>query len=108
MIYGDGEQTRDFVYVKDVVKANVLANSSRISGVYNIACGRSISLNVLAKCIGEILGQEVRPRYEAARPADIRHSLSDISLAWSFGYFPSYCLEDGLKETIRWYREQSI
>ena len=81
LIYGDGEQTRDFVYVKDVVKANVLANSSRISGVYNIACGRSISLNVLAKCIGEILGQEVRPRYEAARPADIRHSLSDISLA---------------------------
>jgi UDP-glucose 4-epimerase len=108
LIYGDGEQTRDFVYVKDVVKANVLANSSRISGVYNIACGRSISLNVLAKCIGEILGQEVRPRYEATRPADIRHSLADISLARSFGYSPDYSLEDGLKETIRWYRGQEI
>ncbi len=90
------------------VKANILANCSRISGVYNIACGKSISLNVLAESIGKILGHEERPRYEAARPADIRHSLADISRASSFGYFSDYCLKDGLKETIQWYRGQFI
>lgn len=106
VIYGDGEQTRDFVYVKDVVKANVLASQSRVSGVYNIACGKSISLNVLAEGIGEILGREVRPRYEAPRSADIRHSLADICKARGLGYSPDYSIEDGLKETIRWYRGQ--
>ena len=90
------------------VKANILANCSRISGVYNIACGKSISLNVLAESMGKILGHEVRPRYEAARPADIRHSLADVSLAKNFGYFSDYCLKDGLKETIQWYRGQFI
>lgn len=106
VIYGDGEQTRDFVYVADVVKANVLACQSSVSGVYNIARGKSTSLNVLAERIGEILGREVRPRYEEPRSADIRHSLADISRAESLGYFPDYSIEDGLKETIRWYQGQ--
>jgi UDP-glucose 4-epimerase len=106
VIYGDGEQTRDFVYVADVVKANVLASQSRFCGVYNIARGKSTSLNVLAEQIGEILGREVRPRYEAPRSADIMHSLADISRARSLGYFPDYSIEDGLKETIQWYQKQ--
>ena len=104
VIYGDGEQTRDFVYVADVVKANILASRGSASGVFNIACAESISLNVLAAKIGEILEREVRPRYEAPRPADIRHSLADIGKARSLGYIPDYSIEDGLKETIRWFR----
>ena len=79
-IYGDGEQTRDFIYVADVVKANILA-SRGCTGIFNVACGRSISLNILVAIIGKILGRDVRPRYEVSRPADIRHSLADIKKA---------------------------
>lgn len=104
VIYGDGEQTRDYVYVVDVVKANILASRGSTTGVFNIACAQSTSLNVLAAKIGDILGIEVKPRYEAPRPADIRHSLADISKARSLGYIPDYSIEDGLKETIRWFR----
>jgi UDP-glucose 4-epimerase len=107
VIYGDGEQTRDFVYVADVVRANILASESHLSGVFNIACGKSISLNSLAKKIGDLLAREVRPRYEAPRPGDIKHSLADISRAQGIGYFPDYGIEDGLRETIRWYKEHS-
>ena len=103
VIYGDGEQTRDFVYVADVVKANILASCGN-TGVFNIACGKSISLNALAEMIGNILGRQVKPRYEAPRTGDITHSLADISRAKSLGYSPDYSIEDGLKETIEWYR----
>ncbi|VVB66927.1 L-arabinose 1-dehydrogenase (NAD(P)(+)) [uncultured archaeon] len=104
IIYGDGQQTHDFVYVADVVKANILASRCSLLGVLNIACGKSISLNTLAATIGKILQMEVRPRYEAPRAGDIRHSLADISRARSMGYAPDYSIEDGLRETIRWYR----
>ena len=107
VIYGDGEQTRDFVYVGDVVKANILASRSSISGVFNIARGESISLNALAAMIGEIFEREVRPRYEKARPADIRHSLADVSKARSCGYSADYSLEDGLRETMAWFRQEA-
>ena len=103
VIYGDGEQTRDFVYVADVVKANILASCGN-TGVFNIACGKSISLNALAEMIGNILGRQVKPRYEAPRTGDITHSLADISRAKSLGYSPDYSIEEGLKETIEWYR----
>jgi UDP-glucose 4-epimerase len=103
VIYGDGEQTRDFVYVSDVVKANVLSSRSA-TGVYNIACQKSISLNTLAEVMGEILGKEVHPRYESPRAGDIRHSLADIGRAKDMGYSPDYSLDDGLIETIQWFR----
>jgi len=104
IIYGDGQQTRDFVYVADVVKANILASRCSLPGVLNIARGKSISLNTLAATIGKVLQMEVRPRYEAPRAGDIRHSLADIGRARSIGYAPDYSIEDGLRETIRWYR----
>jgi UDP-glucose 4-epimerase len=102
VIYGDGEQTRDFVFVADVVKANILASRGS-TGVFNIARGKSISLNALGEMIGDILGRKVTPQYEAPRPGDIRHSLADISQARSLGYSPDYSIEEGLKETISWY-----
>jgi len=107
VIYGDGEQTRDFVYVSDVVKANVIACHS-VTGVYNIACQKSVSLNTLAEVMGKILGIEVHPRYESPRAGDIRHSMADIGLAKGIGYNPDYSLDEGLAETIQWFREGTI
>lgn len=106
VIYGDGEQTRDFVYVADVVKANLLAMKSISTGVFNIACGKRISLNVLAGTIGKILGLKVMPRYEGPRSGDIRHSWADINKAREMDYIPSYDLDEGLRETISWFRNQ--
>jgi UDP-glucose 4-epimerase len=103
VIYGDGEQTRDFVYVSDVVKANVIASRSA-TGVYNIACQKNISLNTLAEVMGKILGKEVHPRYELSRVGDIRHSLADIGRAKGIGYHPDFSLDEGLIKTIQWFR----
>ena len=104
VIYGDGEQTRDFVYVNDVVSANILA-SRAAPGVYNIACAKSVSLNTLVAVIGKILKKEVVPRYESARAADIKHSLADINRAKGMGYIPRYDLKEALLETIEWFRK---
>ncbi len=84
IVYGDGEQSRDFTYVKHVVDANVLACESDRSGVYNIACGKRITINQLIEMINDVLGKNVRPRYVEPRGGDIKHSLADISKA---GYF---------------------
>lgn len=105
VIFGDGEQTRDFVYVKDVVRANILASSSG-SGVFNIAGGRKTSLNQLASLIGKILRCNVLPEHREPRDGDIRDSLADISRAREIGYKPETCLEDGLAETIKWFSGQ--
>jgi len=104
VIYGDGDQTRDFVFVKDVVKANLLAMEKNVEGIFNIASGKSISINELAGMIIKILGKKLRPVYVNPRPGDIEHSLADISLAMEkLGFEPEYGLEEGLKETISWY-----
>lgn len=107
IIYGDGEQTRDFTYIKNVIQANVKAMESDVSGVFNIACGDRISLNDLARTIMEILDIEIEPVYEAPRPGDVRDSLADISAARSaIGYEPEYTMKQGLEETIAWYKNQ--
>jgi UDP-glucose 4-epimerase len=103
VIYGDGEQTRDFVYVNDVVSANILAGSAQ-PGVYNIACAKSISLNTLVALIGKVLEREIVPRYEPARAGDIKHSLADINRAKGMGYIPRYDLREALFETIEWFK----
>jgi UDP-glucose 4-epimerase len=105
VIYGDGEQTRDFVYVMDVVKANILASRSDLSGVFNIAGGKSISLNQLAELIGRALGRDVVPKHIGSRPGDIRDSLADISRAKQIGYAPGYTMEEGLADCIHYFEE---
>jgi UDP-glucose 4-epimerase len=105
IIYGDGGQTRDFTYVADVVAANIGAMESRVSGAFNIACGRRISLNELAGILMETIGVHCRPVYEPARVGDIRDSLADITRAReAFGFAPRYTLEEGLAETVAWFR----
>lgn len=100
IIYGDGEQTRDFVFVGDVVRANILAAESEATGVYNIGQGQSITINELATLITRIMNKDPGIIYEEARVGDIRHSLADISKAGLFGYRPQYALEQGLRKTI--------
>jgi len=107
IIYGDGQQTRDFTFVKDVVNANILAMKSDATGVYNIASGRRISIQELATLITRLTGRDrdVEPVFDKPRKGDVRHSLADISRARAdMGYKPEYSLERGLEETIRWFK----
>ena len=102
VIFGDGEQTRDFAFVKDVVEANILAAQSDISGIFNIGGGESVTINRLAELIVELVGSKVKPVHREPRPGDIKYSLADISRASAFGFKPEYNLKEGLSETIRW------
>jgi len=107
IIYGDGQQTRDFTFVKDVVNANILAMNSDATGVYNIASGRMISIQELATLITRLTGRDsdLEPVFDKPRKGDVRHSLADISRARAvMGYKPEYSLERGLEETLRWFK----
>jgi nucleoside-diphosphate-sugar epimerase len=111
-IYGDGQQTRDFVYVSDVAaatRAAALAASDSQSEVVNIGAGRSCSLLELLTLIAGALDQPVlEPFFEAARSGDLRHSRADISKAERLlGWSPRVPVEAGLRETVRYYREAS-
>lgn len=106
VIYGDGEQSRDFTYVANVVEANMLAAEAEgVSGDYfNIACGEQKSLNQLVEDLNEILGTRIRPRFDKPREGDIKHSLADIEKAKRrMGYEPSVAFIDGLRKSIEWY-----
>jgi len=101
IIFGDGEQTRDFTFVKDVVEANILAAKSNGTGTFNIGKGEKTSINQLAELTIKLVGNNVEPIHEEPRPGDIMHSLADISKAREeLGYNPRYDLEQALKETI--------
>ncbi len=108
VIFGDGNQTRDFAFVRDVVRANILSmEKEQAEGVFNIACGKRTSLNHLAGIIMEILGLEAGLIHEKPRPGDIQDSLADISAARNeLGYEPEYDLMSGLKETVDWFRKR--
>ena len=105
VIFGDGKQTRDFVYVKDVVRANLLAMQSSATGTFNIGSGERIDLTTLAGTLSDIMNVNLPPLYKKPRSGDIRDSVSDITAAnKTFGYLPSYSLDKGLAETIQWFR----
>lgn len=105
IIYGDGEQTRDFVFVKDVVSANFLAVTNlTVSGVFNVGSGQAISINDIAKLIIQETNSKSKILYEKERPGDIKHSLSSIEQTkLKLNYFPSFNLIDGLKMTINYF-----
>ena len=108
-IFGDGEQSRDFTFVKDVVQANILAcKAKNASGeVFNIAYGKKTSINELVDKINEILGTSIKAKHTDPRLGDVRHSLADISKAKRIlGYKPKYDIEEGLKETIEYMRRK--
>ncbi len=108
-IFGDGEQSRDFTYVANVVKANILAlESEEISGeVLNIACGDRITINILCEKIRLFIQKDIDPVHGKSRPGDILHSFADIAKAKKMlKYEPTVSFDDGLRETIQWYRSK--
>ncbi len=105
-IYGDGEQTRDFTFVKDAAMSNIISFKTKKSNgdAYNIASGKQTSVNDLVKKINEILGKNIKPVYENPRPGDPKYSEADISKAKkALGYKPKYSFDEGLKLTVDWY-----
>lgn len=103
VIYGDGEQSRDFIYIKNVVDANIKVCESTKTGIFNIGHGKKTTINELVKVINEVMETEVEPIYEDERVGDIKHSLADVSKAKSFGFEPEDNFKEELKETVRWF-----
>ena len=101
-IHGDGTQTRDFIYVKDVVRANILA-SEKGSGTYNVALGNSTSIIQLAEQIIEITNSKSEIKFLEERSGDIKHSKADPSKFSEIGFVPQYSLREALEETINYY-----
>lgn len=105
VIHGDGEQTRDFIYVRDVAAANQMALEASVSGVFNISTGTSVSVKGLFGILRRICGAGVEPCYGEPRPGDIRHSCLDNSRAKAaLGWEARFGLEQGLMETVAWRR----
>ena len=106
VIYGDGNQYRDFVYVKDVVRANLFAANAHKAGgkTFNIGTGKTVCINELWEMISKLAGKKINPEYEPSRPGDIRESVADIGGAKKvFGFEPEYSFKKGLKETFEYY-----
>jgi UDP-glucose 4-epimerase len=101
-IFGDGLQTRDFVYVKDVVRANALA-MEKGEGVYNVACGGKITINDLARKIIMITGSKSKIVYAPERLGDVKHSMADISQIGRLGFKPEFNQDEGLKKTVDYF-----
>lgn len=109
IVFGNGEQSRDFTYVENVVTANLLASEANITPgeTFNIACGKQTTINKLINSIIKILGANVPIIFTAGRPGEIMHSVADISKAKrTLGYTPNIDLEEGLDRTIRWYQQE--
>ena len=106
-IYGDGEQSRDFTFVDNVVQANLngCSSSPEASGsMYNIACGERMTLNTLYQSLCQIMDTKQEPHYASPRPGDVKHSLADISKAKAvLNYSPSVTTSSGLNKTAKWF-----
>jgi UDP-glucose 4-epimerase len=104
VILGDGTQTRDYIYVEDVVKANVLALEGK-EGTYNIGTGKETSVNELIEIFSKVLGHEIKPEYAPPRKGEVhRISLDGEKAKRELGFVPKYSLEEGIKKTIEWYK----
>ena len=109
VIFSDGEQTRDFTFVENVVRGNLLAadaDASEVAGcTFNVANGHSTSLLTLLDELNRLLGKSIRPQFAPPRPGDVRHSLADIASARQrLGYEPPVSFADGLRRTVEYYR----
>jgi UDP-glucose 4-epimerase len=105
-IFGDGRQTRDFIYVRDVVAANpFFALESQATGVFNVACGRQITITDLALTIGNLAKSSSTIEYSAERPGDVKHSVAGVGKAQKAGFRPVCDLAGGLRATIEFFRK---
>jgi UDP-glucose 4-epimerase len=108
-IYGDGEQSRDFTFIQNVVHGNLLASEApaeRVSGkVFNVATGNRVTLNQTVEILRRATGYTGEVRYAAERSGDVKHSLADISRAKEcFGYEPLVDFREGIERTVAWYK----
>ncbi|UCD16859.1 MAG: SDR family oxidoreductase [Candidatus Zixiibacteriota bacterium] len=109
IVFGDGEQSRDFTFVENAVQANLLATTAEnaVGKYYNIACGARYTLNELIVLLKEIIGVDIQPRYDPPRPGDILHSYADISNArHDLGYKSTVDFKEGLRRTVAWFSKQ--
>lgn len=106
VVYGDGEQSRDFTYIDNVVEANLLACHAEAAGCFmNTACGGRHTLNFLVQTLEKIIGRPANARYEDPRPGDVKHSHASIERAKALiDYRPVVSFEEGLRRTVDWYR----
>ncbi|QDX40821.1 SDR family oxidoreductase [Salarchaeum sp. JOR-1] len=106
VIYGDGEQSRDFTFIDNAVQANILAAEGDVTGeAFNVGCGGRVTINNLVDNLNDLLGTEINPIYDDPRPGDVRHSHADISKAKEqLGYEPAVDFSEGLDRTIQYYR----
>ena len=110
IIFGDGEQSRDFTFVSNVVEANILASKAQdVSGeAFNIACGERTTVNSLVNTINEVLNKNIDPVHDEPRPGDVKNSFAEISKARKMlKYEPLVPFNEGLKKTINWYQERN-
>lgn len=105
VIYGDGYQSRDFTYIDNVIRANVLAAEGDVTGeAFNVGTGGRVTVNELVERLNELLGTDLEPIYEDPRPGDVRHSHADVSKARELlGYEPTVEFEEGLRRTIEFF-----
>lgn len=111
-IFGDGKQSRDFTFVKNVVDGNLLfakLPTEKVCGkVFNISCGGSISVNDLVKELNKLMGKSIKPEYLPERKGDIRDSCADISKAKNFGFKPNVSFSEGLRITLEYYKKSDL
>ncbi len=110
-IHGDGEQSRDFTFIDNVVSANMMACDANITGarVYNIACGDRLTLNHLYDTLRNKLGIDLESVHGPDRAGDVKHSMADITkISGEIGYKPTVSFEDGIDRTIKWYQEVGL
>jgi len=107
-IHGDGEQTRDFIYVKDIAAANAFfATRSNATGVFNVAYGRRITIRELATTICRLTGSRSEIKFTAPRSGDVKHSLASVDKLRSVGFVPTASFQDGLEATIKFFHEKA-
>ncbi len=109
VVYGDGEQSRDFTYIDNCVQANILAaTSDRIVGThFNVACGGQFTLNDLLDKLRKIIGVDIAAQYDPPRQGDIRHSFASIDKLEALGFKPKVGFEEGLRRTVEFFRSQT-
>lgn len=104
-IFGDGEQTRDFIFVKDVIAANIFMATSEHTGTYNVAYGKKISINKLVDKIKRILNSKSEVFYKPERSGDVKHSLASVNKLRGLGFKPNSDFDIGLSETIKYFKK---
>ena len=106
IIYGDGEQTRDFIYVKDIVKANIKAAKSDYNGIINIAAGKAYTINELYQIISDVLKTDIKPEYLDPRQGDIKHSYASVEKMDKINFkVDETKFKEQLQETVKWFKE---